>query len=94
MTLSALIISPSSVLTPTARFEKFILTPSTSSSAMLSVIMLLTEVFNLKSTQAFLRALLSALMNAFTGLVTAYIYEFLTGIKKESNESIDFEIKE
>lgn len=41
--------------------------------------------------------LLSALMNAFTGLVTAYVYEFLTGIKKEEKtkeEAIDFEIKE
>lgn len=37
---------------------------------------------------------LSALMNAFSGLVTAYIYEVLSGIKKEQNESIDFEIKE
>lgn len=38
--------------------------------------------------------LLSALINAFTGLVTAYVYEALTGIKKEQNESVDFEIKE
>lgn len=40
--------------------------------------------------------LLSALMNAFAGLVTAYVYEVLTGIKKEEkqNENIDFEIKE
>lgn len=38
--------------------------------------------------------LLSALMNAFTGLVTAYIYEILTGVKKEENENIDFEIKD
>ena len=38
-------------------------------------------------------AMLSALMNAFTGLVTAYIYEILTGLKKEENESIDIEIK-
>lgn len=38
--------------------------------------------------------LLSALMNAFTGLVTAYFYEAITGIKKESNnENIDMEIK-
>lgn len=37
---------------------------------------------------------LSALMNAFTGLVTAYVYEMLTGIKKEQNENVDFEIKE
>lgn len=39
-------------------------------------------------------ALLSALMNSFAGLVTAYIYEALLGIKKESNESVEFEIKE
>lgn len=40
--------------------------------------------------------LLSALMNAFTGLVTAYVYEFLSGVKKEEKEQehIDFEIKE
>lgn len=40
--------------------------------------------------------LLSALMNAFTGLVTAYVYEFLTGVKKEDKqeEHVDFEIKE
>lgn len=39
---------------------------------------------------------LSALMNAFSGLVTAYVYEFLSGIKKEEKqeENIDFEIKE
>lgn len=39
-------------------------------------------------------ATLSALMNAFAGLVTAYIYEVLSGMKKEDSESIDFEIKE
>lgn len=38
--------------------------------------------------------LLSALMNAFSGLVTAYVYEVLLGIKKEQNESMEFEIKE
>lgn len=39
---------------------------------------------------------LSALMNAFSGLVTAYLYEVLSGIKKEEKqeENIDFEIKE
>jgi len=37
--------------------------------------------------------LLSALMNAFTGLITAYFYEALSGIKKEANENIDIEIK-
>ena len=39
-------------------------------------------------------AVLSALMNAFAGLVTAYVYEILTGFKKEENENVDFEIKE
>lgn len=41
-------------------------------------------------------AILSALMNAFAGLTTAYIYEVLSGIKKEEkeNENVDFEIKE
>ncbi|HNW26185.1 MAG TPA: hypothetical protein PKI94_05265 [Candidatus Gastranaerophilaceae bacterium] len=41
-------------------------------------------------------AILSALMNAFAGLVTAYVYEVLLGIKKEEKEkeSIEFEIKE
>jgi len=40
--------------------------------------------------------LLSALMNAFSGLITAYVYEVLTGVKKEEKqeENIDFEIKE
>ena len=38
---------------------------------------------------------ISALFNGFTGLVTAYVYELITGIKKENNEntSVDFEIK-
>lgn len=41
-------------------------------------------------------AILSALMNSFAGLVTAYVYEVLTGVKKEEKEeeNIDFEIKE
>ena len=39
-------------------------------------------------------ALLSALMNAFAGLTTAYAYEILSGMKKEQNENVDFEIKE
>lgn len=42
-------------------------------------------------------AILSALMNSFSGLVTAYIYEILSGIKKEElqdKEDVDFEIKE
>ena len=39
--------------------------------------------------------LLSALFNGFTGLVTAWVYELITGEKKELNQnnSIDFEIK-
>ena len=41
----------------------------------------------------FFVALLSALMNAFAGLATSYVYEILTGLKKENNESFDFEIK-
>lgn len=38
-------------------------------------------------------ALLSALMNAFSGLCTSYIYEVISGFKKEENENIEFEIK-
>ena len=40
--------------------------------------------------------MLSALMNAFSGMVTAYMYEVLSGVKKEekAEENIDFEIKE
>lgn len=39
--------------------------------------------------------LMSALFNGFTGMVTAWIYELITGLKKENNQnnSIDFEIK-
>lgn len=42
-----------------------------------------------------LMAGISALFNGFTGLVTAYIYELITGMKKgrDENSSIDFEIK-
>jgi hypothetical protein len=38
---------------------------------------------------------ISALFNGFTGLITAYIYELITGIKKgaDENTSIDFEVK-
>lgn len=38
---------------------------------------------------------LSALFNGFTGLVTAYVYELITGMKKgnDENTTIDFEIK-
>lgn len=40
-------------------------------------------------------ASLSALFNGFFGATTAYVYELITGIKKENNEntSIDFEVK-
>lgn len=42
-----------------------------------------------------LMAGISALFNGFTGLVTAWIYELITGEKKENNQnnSIDFEIR-
>ncbi len=42
-----------------------------------------------------LMAGISALFNGFAGLVTAYVYELVTGIKKENNQnsSVDFEIK-
>ena len=42
-----------------------------------------------------LMAGISALFNAFSGLITAYVYELITGIKKEANENntIDFEIQ-
>ena len=38
---------------------------------------------------------ISALFNAFSGLVTAYIYELFTGIKKDNDEnnSVDFTIE-
>ena len=38
---------------------------------------------------------ISALLNAFSGLVTAYVYELITGVKKENNQnsSVDFEIR-
>lgn len=40
-------------------------------------------------------ACISALFNGFGGLVTAYVYELITGMKKENNQnnSVDFEIK-
>ena len=42
-----------------------------------------------------LMAGISALFNGFAGLVTAYVYELITGIKKENNQntSVDFKIK-
>ncbi len=38
---------------------------------------------------------LAALFNGFTGLITAYVFELVTGIKKESDEnnSVDFTIE-
>ena len=38
---------------------------------------------------------ISALFNAFSGLVTAYVYELITGVKKENNQnsSVYFEIR-
>lgn len=38
---------------------------------------------------------ISALFNGFTGMVTAWVYELITGVKKENDEnsSVDFEIK-
>ncbi|MBQ6516095.1 hypothetical protein IJI31_02835 [bacterium] len=41
----------------------------------------------------FFIAILAALMNAFAGVVTAYVYEILSGFKKQENENIDFEIR-
>ena len=38
-------------------------------------------------------ALMSALLNSFSGLAAAWCYEFVTGFKKEGNENINFEIK-
>lgn len=39
--------------------------------------------------------LMSGLFNGFTGMVTAWVYQLITGIKKENdqNSSVDFEIK-
>ena len=38
---------------------------------------------------------ISALFNGFTGLVTAWVYELLSGVKKEANENntVDFSIE-
>ena len=42
-----------------------------------------------------LMAGISALFNAFSGLVTAYIYELISGVKKDANENntVDFRIE-
>lgn len=38
-------------------------------------------------------ALMSALLNSFSGLFAIWVYEFITGIKKGDNENVDFKIK-
>ena len=42
-----------------------------------------------------LMAGISALFNGFSGLVTAYVYELITGMKKEAteNNTVDFTIE-
>ena len=42
-----------------------------------------------------LMAGISALFNGFAGLVTAYVYELITGMKKdaEENNTVDFRIE-
>ena len=42
-----------------------------------------------------LMAGISALFNGFTGLVTAWVYELISGVKKEGNENntVDFTIE-
>lgn len=66
----------------TQGFMRFFLTGGIGST----VVMLMLIVF---------MAGLSALFNGFTGLVTAYVYELITGMKKgnDENTTIDFEIK-
>lgn len=36
---------------------------------------------------------ISALFNAFSGLVTAYVYELITGIKKENNQNSSVDLR-
>lgn len=38
-------------------------------------------------------AIMSALLNSFSGLVAIWGYELITGIKKDNNENYNFEIK-
>lgn len=66
----------------TQGFMRFFLTGGIGST----VVMLMLIVF---------MAGISALFNGFTGLITAYVYELITGMKKENNENstVDFEIK-
>ncbi len=65
----------------TQGFLRFFLTSFGSFVVMLLLIILMAGI--------------SALFNGFAGLVTAYVYELITGIKKENNQnsSVDFEIK-
>ncbi len=44
-------------------------------------------------TMVVFSALMSALLNSFSGLVVVWADEFISGIKKDSKENIDFEIK-
>lgn len=66
----------------TQGFMRFFLTGGIGST----VVMIMLLVF---------MAGISALFNGFSGLITAYVYELITGFKKGSDEntSIDFEIK-
>jgi len=66
----------------TQGFMRFFLTGGLGST----VVMLLLIIF---------MAGISALFNGFSGLITAYVYELITGMKKgnDENTSIDFEIK-
>lgn len=66
----------------TQGFMRFFLTGGLGST----VVMLMLIIF---------MAGISALFNGFTGLITAYVYELITGMKKgaDENTSIDFEIK-
>ena len=41
----------------------------------------------------FFSALMSALLNSFSGLFAVWLYEFITGVKKADNENIDFQVK-
>ncbi len=66
----------------TQGFMRFFLTGGIGST----VVMIMLLVF---------MAGISALFNGFSGLITAYVYELITGFKKgnDENTSIDFEIK-
>ena len=66
----------------TQGFMRFFLTGGLGST----IVMLMLIIF---------MAGISALFNGFTGLITAYIYELISGMKKgnDENTTIDFEIK-